>query len=46
MLMTAEECPWLDYVIYNDDGDVIGFKPNTPDEIKSAYDDFIKGYRK
>jgi len=34
-----EERPiWEDYMIYDDDGDAIGLRDDTPPEIRNAYE--------
>lgn len=40
-MKTKEQCPWLDYATFNDEGIIIGFKDDTPDEVKEAYQEHL-----
>lgn len=40
-MQTKEQCSWLEHAIFNDDGKITGFKDNTPDEVKAAYQEHL-----
>lgn len=42
MLLPKDECIWLEYATYDENGFVNGIDPDAPEEVKKAYEEHLK----